>query len=190
MKEITLVSLNSPFLISELVFPNLGILSLSAFLKENNVDVKVIDLALEKNPEITTELVGISATTPQYAQALDIMDYLQDNGHKVILGGPHAFGTAEQCLEDGFDAVISGEGESALLYYLEKGKVAQFAPEPIDMLPLPDRDAIDISKYHYEIDGLSSASVMTSRGCFGDGETRGILVKERTLPLSEEWARM
>ena len=167
MKEITLVSLNSPFLIDELVFPNLGILSLSAFLKENNVDVSVVDLATEDNPEITTEFVGISATTPQYAQALDIMDYLQDNGHKVILGGPHAFGTAEQCLEDGFDAVIPGEGESALLYYLEKGKVAQFAPEPIDMLPLPDRDAIDISKYHYEIDGLSSASVMTSRGCFG-----------------------
>jgi len=163
-KEITLVFPSSPFLIDPLVFPPLGIMYLSSFLKLNGIDTTLIDLSGYKElPEIKTEWVGISSTTPQWGETLKLRDTLKKKGHIVGVGGPHVRG---QDFKD-FDFHVSGEGEVALLYTLT-GDERCIYHKPIDDInkfPFPDRGGGHIENYHYNIDGDRTTTMITSRGC-------------------------
>ena len=116
-------------------------------------------------------------------------------GVKVILGGPHvtlvysalklergngvAGGRAARAvarLEEVFDVLCSGDGEIAILKALESG-----APKFIDgddhksdlfmsdelytASPYPARHLIDMSSYHYEIEGHNATSLIAQLGC-------------------------
>lgn len=118
---------------------------------------------------------------------------------KIIIGGPHATlchsamlkdravsmerrGTAAFAqITDNFDVVVAGDGERAILsivngntdsvidagtlksdLFLKRGTLEDF--------PLPARHLIDLSSYHYEIDGHNSQSMISQLGCpFGCG---------------------
>ncbi|MBL7129860.1 MAG: cobalamin-dependent protein, partial [Candidatus Omnitrophica bacterium] len=102
MKEITLIFPASPFLIDDMVMPPLGLLYLSAALKQGSIHAWVIDLSHNAElPQIDTKLVGISATTPQYPYALEILKRLKKDGHIVAIGGAHSSGLPMECLKDG-----------------------------------------------------------------------------------------
>lgn len=165
-KEITLIFPSSPFLIDPLVFPPLGIMYLSSFLKLNGIDTTLIDLSGYKElPEIKTEWVGISSTTPQWGETLKIRDKLKGRGHKVGVGGPHI--RAQKVFD--FDFHIFGEGELSLLETLRsEGNINYIYHKPIediDKIPFPDREGGHVENYHYDIDGDRTTTMITSRGC-------------------------
>jgi len=159
---------DSPFLIDEKVFPFLGPLYLSAVLKKAGHEVKVIDLvAGQEIPKIEADYIGITATTPQFPRAAEILSLLKarNPNQKVMIGGPHASADPDACLRWPFDHICIGEGEDYVkakthLMVEEFGLVTD-----LDSIPFPDWDAIDLSQYHYFIDGKRTMSMLTSRGC-------------------------
>lgn len=178
MNKINLVIPPSPYLIDDLVFPNLGTLYLSAILKQHNYNVSVIDLhghaedwreVLAKYRDINA-VWGISCVTPEFSVAVQILKEIksQDPYTDVVIGGPMATCDYRACLFAGFSKVVIGEGEKAILKIMEgcKDKVLkQSFIDNLDDVPFPDRRAIDLSRYHYEIEGKKATNILTSRGC-------------------------
>ena len=73
--RISLITLPSPFLIDDKVFPTLGILYIEAFLSSKGVETEFIDLSLclhDDNLYPNNLVVGISMTTPQIPYAKKI----------------------------------------------------------------------------------------------------------------------
>jgi len=173
LKQVVLINLPSPFLIDDQVMPPLGLLYISSYLKKHKVSVEVIDLSGgEKFPSINADWIGISATTPQYEEALRILTKIKARNRyqRVIIGGPHATCMGEKLLFDGFDGVVIGEGERAMYKIVCFGNdVLPVVQEPeiedLDILPFPDREAINLEKYKYFIDDERATTMITSRGC-------------------------
>jgi anaerobic magnesium-protoporphyrin IX monomethyl ester cyclase len=119
---------------------------------------------------------------------------------KVILGGPHITLTLAACklenkrgvhngrasrawkkLEDRADVLVAGDGEFAILRALEESTPKTIdADDPKGGLfmsdkqyndsPFPSRHLIDMSSYHYTIDGHNATSLISQLGCpFGCG---------------------
>lgn len=177
LTDINLVTLPSPFLIDDLAFPNLGVLYLSAALKQQGYGVSIIDLhghskdwkqVLAKAGE--ADVWGISSTTPEFPIAIEAMREIKSASKApVVIGGPMATSAPEECLKAGFDHVIVGEGERAIIRVMKSDR-SRVIEEPqinnLDEIPFPDRNAIDMHRYHYETRGKSSTTIMTSRGCY------------------------
>ena len=161
--DITLIAPRSPFLLNEKPYPPLGILYLSAFLKEHGLTAQCLDMGYGHTPDMAkSDIIGISATTPQWGESLKLLHYYKKLGKKVIIGGPHATHNTHNCLDIGFNHVISGYGEAKLLNFLTGKNIKQ--PELND-LPLPDRYALPIKDYDYKISECSATVLMTTRGC-------------------------
>lgn len=160
------------FLIGKKEFSPLGVLYISAWLKAHGHEVRVIHGEPEEIPA-GYSTYGISATTPQYPAARRALDRIRELAPKarVVLGGPHANAPrcAAEALTDGFDQVVVGEGETAMLDIVE-GRAAEpvIKGEPLKNIDdlFPDRDAIDFLNYGYPLDsGVRAATIMTARGC-------------------------
>ena len=85
----------SPFLLDEKVFMSLGILKVAAVLEPYH-NVNVIDLSGDKDYINTIKkyihddaLFGITTTTPQLPNVVEINHVLKQYNKRVILGGPH-----------------------------------------------------------------------------------------------------
>ena len=124
---------------------NYGISSISAVLKENGHDTKLLNLneklgPVPENNEIVEfvksynpDLIGFSVVTPQYQYALKIATHIKQFCDVPILcGGIHATIAADEVLEEAcFDFVCVGEGEypmAELVSMLEKGKEPKDIP--------------------------------------------------------------
>ncbi|MDP3962625.1 MAG: radical SAM protein [bacterium] len=118
---------------------------------------------------------------------------------KIILGGPHATlvntayrkeillgknGRAVRAmaqLENLFDVIVAGDGEQAIFAALEKksskivdadkvGSNLFLTDQQLTDSPWPARHLVDVSSYHYTIDGVSAISLIAQLGCpFGCG---------------------
>jgi anaerobic magnesium-protoporphyrin IX monomethyl ester cyclase len=165
--KVCLVSLPSPFLIDEKVFPNLGLLHVSSQLKLYDHEVYVHDGPISEIPD-GYNYYGISSTTSQFPQARFALRHIRDFKSKseVWIGGPHATVDRESCKD--FDVIFQGEGEDSVIDYIQHG-ILPLHPkqlsEPLEKYPMPDREAIDIKSYKYEIDGELATTVMSGRGC-------------------------
>lgn len=175
--KVVLINPPSPFLIDQKAFPPLGILYIAAYLRENDIEVEVIDLANQENHleealvKVKGDFIGVTATTAQYPYARRIKDIIkqQNPGIPVIVGGAHPSSTPERCLNDGFDRVIAGEGEKALLKVVKENYREKLIKIPyindIDSIPFPARDLVDLKTYGYDIEGGKATTIITSRGC-------------------------
>lgn len=108
-------------------YPPLGLLYLSAFLKQNGVEVIVYDTTFSSYPELLLYLnreqpsvLGIHCNMLTKPTVLKLIDYCRENGVISILGGPDASTQVGEFLEYGADIVISGEGEEPLLAILQR----------------------------------------------------------------------
>ena len=177
--KIILVNPNSDFLINEKVFPSLGLLYLSAYLKKHGYsDISLIDMNDERllPSSIDADIVGIYSNTPQFPTAVKLIHKLKKiNTAKdplYVLGGPHVSGKPEEGLQES-DIVVAGEGERAILDIVRRKEHSENQQrvirceyiKDIDSLPFPDRDLIDIKSYKYYLDGRLTTTVVTSRGC-------------------------
>ena len=168
MADICLINPDSVFLTDPRVMPPLGILSIMASLKEQGYSAEFVDLAGGNNVDIPDcDLYGITSTTAQYPAAVKIKNKLKSKypNSSIIIGGAHATVVPDNCLNDGFDAVLVGEGELHIQRFLngERGKIIGIQTKNLDQLPFPDRK--EVIDYSYTIDGLKATTIMTSRGC-------------------------
>jgi len=173
-RTICLVSLPSPFLMDDKVFPPLGILYVAAALRNDGHNVYVHDGSIKDIPHMGG-YYGISATTPQFPLAIKALKRIKsyDSWNYVVIGGPHATVDPDSCLEAGFDGVVIGDGEIAgsIAFGLLTKRIECQSVKSWDKGRcyihhyLPARDLINIHDYKYEIDGRPATTVMTSRGC-------------------------
>lgn len=172
MSEITLIFPRSKFLINESVMPPLGILYLAAQLKKDKHTVQCLDFGLGHTvDDVDSDIVGISFTTPQRFDAYDLLKHFKAQGKYVIAGGAHATHMPEECLSQGFDTVVRGEADGVISAVLEdivenRAKNIYISSDMgANQLLFPDRAALDIKKYSYEIGNRPATVIMTSRGC-------------------------
>ncbi|MGQ9788190.1 MAG: B12-binding domain-containing radical SAM protein [Candidatus Hadarchaeaceae archaeon] len=189
---------------NEAAWPPLGLLYLGSVLQLEGHDVKIIDNAVERlsvdrlsdrvkgeKPEI----VGISALTPTFRQALAIAKAIKEKNPdvKLIFGNYHATFEYKRLLKKYpiVDCVVLGEGEKTFpeliraleeengikrvrgVAFRKENRVIKTPPrEPIqdlDKFPFPDRSLLE-SKYRSELVGLLATAgkfttVLSSRGC-------------------------
>jgi radical SAM superfamily enzyme YgiQ (UPF0313 family) len=155
----------------------LGLLYLSAHLRNKGFDVDIYDSTFGSKQELFTLLhngspavLGIYVNLMTRANALEIIRCGHESGWMVVVGGPEPANYAEEYLRHGADAVIAGEGELALeqflrcsrdrtawrdidglLFMAEDGALVrnQSAPliKDLDAQPWPDRERIDMERY-------------------------------------------
>ena len=148
-----------------------------------------LDFILEKKPEIVSIYTNLM-TKIEVIKLIRKLKTTEYNFPKIILGGPDVTYNLENYLNAGADFLIIGEGEETTyeLYnaiinkedfstvsgiaYLENDVLIR-TPErtkfkELDMLPLPNRDAIPNEKYletWKNNHGESSMTISTQRGC-------------------------
>ena len=156
-------------------YPPLGILYLSAYLKQKGHEVVVFDGTFaEPNAFVAVhrafqpEAIGFYANMMSRRRVLALRAMIGDDA-PVAVGGPDPPQYADAYLDHGFDVVITGEGERPMTAWLEhtrdrdawsaiEGLIfrrdgqtvhapAQKPEVPLDDLPLPDRGAIDLEAY-------------------------------------------
>ena len=179
--KVILISPPSPFLIDQKAFPPLGLLYVAGFLEHNGIDISVADLANKETelenvlePYMNADIYGITSTSPQYPQALKILKVLRRRNTKarVVIGGAYPSSLPDKCIQDGFDFVVAGEGEEAMLRLITNieeehapGIVNATYIQEMDSIPFPGRHLIDINSFAYNIDDGRGTTLITSRGC-------------------------
>lgn len=180
----------------------LGILYISAYLKQNGFDVTVYDSTfksfdrqkkalLKDKPEV----IAIYCNLMTKLNVLPLIKFIRSSEElrysKIILGGPEPPFYAEEFLNYGADIIVEGEGEETMLELCEELKAGETdlkkingiiykqnnllvknlpreKVKDIDVLPFPDREAVDLSLYldvWKKAHGYSSVSLNTMRGC-------------------------
>jgi len=190
MKSVTLIQLNSPFLTYPKSFPNLGILYLSSYLKSHNVDVNILDLLdnPSQNYMVDSDIIGISSLSAQYLDALKILKSYKDKDSesKIIIGGSKPTFDYLECIENGFDSVIIGEGEKSLLSIASSDHTIQNLYKPTELIDVnslfPDWDAIDLKSYSWHLDDRKCINIITSRGSCPFGLSGHCTFCPRTSP--------
>lgn len=179
--KIALINPNSPFLISERVFPNIGLVRVATTLQEEGNEVDIHDFAGQPTSAIkyiprNYDYYGFSSTTPQFPYVMKLFNTLKEENPKAktIIGGAHASalyqlkqkGKADVNIDDleVFDTIFAGEGEETSNIFKQgwqKGKVIK----DLDSVPIPNRDLIDLMSYEYNLLGEKTTSMQTQRGC-------------------------
>jgi radical SAM superfamily enzyme YgiQ (UPF0313 family) len=158
-------------------YPPLGLLSISAYLKQQGFEVGVFDSTFSSMKNFEALLaeqkpssVGLYTTLMTKQNVLKMVQLCKNHGARVILGGPEPPHYAENYLSRGADVIVIGEGELTLaellpalaknspldeitgIVYLDAdGKCVKTAPrvfvQNLDELPMPDREAINLEQY-------------------------------------------
>jgi len=164
--NICLIRCPSPFLIQDRMFPPLGLMAVGTCLKLHNHDVTIYDG--EGIPR-GYDAYGFGPTTPEYTYALKLRDRLSilEPRAMCVIGGPYATLQPEQCVWDGWDRVLVGDGERLSAYaFTSQGETIIKAEElPIDEYPIINRSLIDIKSYKYILDGRLATTITTGKGC-------------------------
>ena len=193
------IALISPMWKVENSYPPLGLAYIGAVLEIDGHTVKIFDLTLEpKRPleskmeeivKFSPEIVGISAMSHSYDNAIKIAEELKNKTEaKIVLGGPHPTIMPENVLQNEFvDFVIMGEGEDTFLKmcqnlstgkfhgidglcYKENGRIViqpkNYFIADLDSIPFPARHLLRMSDYTLIDDyGEKMATIVSSRGC-------------------------
>ena len=182
-KKVVLITLPSPWLISDRDMPNLGVLYIASYLQKYGVNIAVADLCGVPEEFWTIQegdVYGISLTTPQFHLAKSVAEKLRERQPDctIVMGGYHPTALPEQTLENTkADYVIVGDGEEAMLQLAlgnfpdTKIIYAQQMPS-LKETPWPARDLIDIYQYQkigtnavVGTDATKEEYLITSRGC-------------------------
>lgn len=166
--RICLVRLPSPYLINEKAFPPLGLLSVATALKQAGHEVIVHDGEMKDIP-LGYDGYGLGPSVTEYSSAVSVLRTIKSLNPKarVVVGGPHPTLNADECLKDGFDCVVLGDGEFASEKAFTDVSVNRVMAEPLplDAYPITDRSFINIKEYKYFIDGRLATPIITAKGC-------------------------
>lgn len=175
------------------VHPPIGLMYLAAVLKRHGFSPEILDANLHRaRVEAIIEkanrfdIVGVSVLNQGHDFAVKLVQHLKPQILKVC-GGPHATGYYESLLNDGFDVVVLGEGETSFLaicqgtpleqisgiaFKGENGLMVQPSNAFLDVniLPPPARELLPNGGtiWPYASAGTTRfpwAPIVTSRGC-------------------------
>lgn len=176
------------------LFPPLGLGYLAGTLRNNGVNVKILDGTFMQKEELIKQavgfapkIVGIYCMVTMRDDATGIAKDLRKSHARpfLVAGGP--FPTSDPSVfQEDFDAVVIGEGEVTMLEIVkqflaghdlscikgtfirgETGGSREYI-EDLDSIPHPARDLYDNKKYAdywYKKFGYACAPLITSRGC-------------------------
>jgi len=147
--------------------PPLGLMYLSAILKQDGHEVFILDFSGGFQHQIPeTDIYGFSTFTPSYSWSLAKRDEVRKQypDKLIIAGGCHVSALPQECQKD-WDAIVVGEGELGIKQVIN-GETGLIYGKPIDSIPLPDYDSIDINSYTRLVCNEKSLSVLSSRGCY------------------------
>jgi anaerobic magnesium-protoporphyrin IX monomethyl ester cyclase len=186
------------------LYPSLGVLTLSAWLRVHGIRVEVTDLTFARDAEpvlhhvrkFRPHLVGVHTKTLTMPRALEIAAQARSEGVPVLAGGPDSATRPDRYLDAGFDAVVPSEGEATLVELATRardGTPLEGTPGAIvragnrtvrgpsrpflrnlDDLPLPAWDLVDMEAY------LSTWHRHT-------GERRAAVLTSRGCPFDCSW---
>ena len=111
-------------------YPPLGILYVSAYLKQNGIDNQIFDTTFSLKSELKKYLVdekpdylAIYVNLMTKLNVLEIINFIKSNEStrdvKIILGGPEIRYNATDLLEHGADYLVIGEGEATTLELIQ-----------------------------------------------------------------------
>ncbi len=182
--RVALLNPPSPFLIDQKVFSNTGIVRVATHLNQDH-DVRIFDFADDDNYiENARSLANdfdafiFSSTTPQFPYTYQMFKQIKEVNPKArtVLGGAHASAISsirQKGMTDinidvlnEFDTIFSGEGEQTERMF-QKGWVQADLIKNIDDVLIPDRSIpeLDITSYHYKLNGKETTNIQTQRGC-------------------------
>lgn len=150
--------------------------------KRNVSDIARI--AAEYKPDV----IGITLLTPMVKDSYQLAALLQNNGARLLAGGPHASLLPEEPLSHGFHVVVIGEGEPTIVeavdallgnvpmeqvrgiaYRGPNGQVHRTEARPLvenlDDLPRPARHLVNPLDYGTAGNSELHANLFSSRGC-------------------------
>ncbi len=154
----------------------IGLMYIGSYVKENSSHiVRVNDLAGVPNEEWDigfAEIYGITTYTPTHEYVREIVKKAKEKNPAaiVVAGGAFASALPRFHLDNGFDSVVKGEGELALLDLINdfpNVKETYEAPleKNLDVYPDSDRRLIDMYSYKRKVGGKLSFPILTTRGC-------------------------
>lgn len=173
-------------------YPPMGLAYLGAVLENAGHNVSIVDIDAEKitdemfvNIAKEYDIVGFTATTPTYENALRLAELIKDDDIITILGGIHATLMPDECAKTGvFNFIVRGEGEKTMLELCNGQDIHTINGisfiDGDEVIHNPDRELIDdmdtipfpawyLFKHHkYSYPDSLTGSVMpviTSRGC-------------------------
>lgn len=116
-----------PYPFSEFPKPSSALMGLGAVLRQEGIEVQVLDLLSTRFTPAKIEarlhafqpqVIGITAVTMNFPQAIRILNHCKQVAPESItlMGGPHATFTAREVLQDfpAVDMVVRGEGEETI----------------------------------------------------------------------------
>ncbi|MEE8190841.1 MAG: radical SAM protein [Candidatus Scalindua sediminis] len=175
------------------LIPPMGLLYMGAVLEKAGYNVTIADLLVAPEQDIDIEsynIIGITANTVQFNNALRFAEKAKKLGKTVILGGPHPTFEAEASLNTrNVDFIVRGEGEETIvelvkeiegsssfnnvkgISFISSGNHITHTPkrefiQDINSIPFPARHLINTEPYKkFEIAYKPAGSILTSRGC-------------------------
>jgi anaerobic magnesium-protoporphyrin IX monomethyl ester cyclase len=139
------------------VFPTPAIGYLQATLKAAGADVTAVDLS-GAFQETDYDIVGVTFHSFSVKEAQRIRHYYLKN--RLICGGHHPSALPYQMLAIGYDQVVIGEGEKAIIDIINGNTAPLVYGElsDINSIPFPDYTGLSFT-------GAMGVPVITSRGC-------------------------
>ncbi|MCG2710022.1 MAG: TRC40/GET3/ArsA family transport-energizing ATPase [Thermodesulfovibrionales bacterium] len=185
------------------VYPPLGLLYIAAELKQNGVDVRLIEArsmrlshgeVIEEVRKENPDFVGITAITARINSALYLSAKVKEINPdiKVILGGPHVNFEHRTVIGDpSVDICVRGEGEITTLELiktlqeggnLENVRGITFKDKNNEVVVTPDRSNVAaLDTLHFPARGLLQSPVY--RGLWTEGETFSPVLATRGCPF-------
>jgi radical SAM superfamily enzyme YgiQ (UPF0313 family) len=156
--------------------PPLGLLYIGKQLQQRGHRVKVHDMNHDTKTQVfgslfdqEPHLVGVSClTSPMVKESVRLLRDIKSMSpkSKTVVGGFHP-SVMPQDFDGLADYVIRGEGEYKMAHLAEGG----ITPEEVtmsvnlDALGSPARDLVNMARYNMDMDGMRTATMLTSRGC-------------------------
>lgn len=161
------------------VLPVMSLAVLAGEVRRAGHDARIVDLAISQAEpmrvvadairEWQPDLVGVTATTPLFAEAAEIAAIartLLGDRALLVTGGPHPQAVPEECLRtSAFDVIAMGDAEETIvdlvrgeafknilgICYLDSGEFKQTASRPVvkdlDAFARPALDLFEIARY-------------------------------------------
>ncbi len=150
------VLLINPWHEDQLPPPAIGYLQSS--LKAKGVDVIARNLQEAYELKDDYDLVGVSFHTFSMVHAVEIRNHFKG---RLICGGHHPSALPEQMIKIGYDQVVIGEGEEAIMKIIEGNydQIVRSEPTDINLFPFPDYAGLKFTGFPHGI------PVISSRGC-------------------------
>ena len=139
------------------VFPTPAIGYLQAAIRANDTKVKAIDLSRMFDEKDEYDIVAVSFHSFSVKYAKKIREYFK--GH-LICGGHHPSAMPEQLLSIGYNQVVVGEGEKAMIDIINgnTSKIVKGCSMNIDDIPFADYEGLNYG-------GEMGLPIISSRGC-------------------------